>query len=633
MTAPQPPRDLLIRVLIPAAVALIFIAVLVSERGSATRDLQLLAPVRAAPGQPLPLRAYLFDLREEIPRALAEPVALRLEDEGGTVLAETRLEPVGEPPRMEGVILLPEEAGLGTHRLVAHAHVGEREVRVARRLEVEAAPAAPARRGRLQTDLQRWALEEVSGVAPPSELDARVVGGDCSIPVACELLVWVGEPAAGVSIGESAAVEPEQRGPGVEGEGEAATEGARAPAEAEAAAEAEARARAPARASAEAEARAEAEAEAAAAAPAPAEAEAGGRAPAEAEARARASASAEEEAPAEARAGARATIDAGAVARAEDGADPTECDATPASVGVLRCPLHATGNEAVAELHAWRHGVPVGTRRVRLPMGLAAPAIRLARSEATAADARTETTEPALLPPGARPLLQVTPRYPDRSTVVVDLFHEGQWVHTATRAPAAAPLARPLDRPGLWRVEVRRDPFATDHAAVRLLFVHPAADTDPAAALDALARHPRQGEWADPLALRLRDGPLECPVGCAPDRLARFLLAAGELELVVPPHATSGAAQENVGLHDVQSGRRRWAAALIVLAGLFVAVVVVRRGRMASREARQLLAAAHEGDDTPPPPARRALAPWGYGALVWAAFGVVALLVLSRGCL
>ena len=90
MTAPQPPRDLLIRVLIPAAVALIFIAVLVSERGSATRDLQLLAPVRAAPGQPLPLRAYLFDLREEIPRALAEPVALRLEDEGGTVLAETR---------------------------------------------------------------------------------------------------------------------------------------------------------------------------------------------------------------------------------------------------------------------------------------------------------------------------------------------------------------------------------------------------------------------------------------------------------------------------------------------------------------------------------------------------------------
>ena len=99
MTAPQPPRDLLIRVLIPAAVALIFIAVLVSERGSATRDLQLLAPVRAAPGQPLPLRAYLFDLREEIPRALAEPVALRLEDEGGTVLAETRLEPVGEPRR------------------------------------------------------------------------------------------------------------------------------------------------------------------------------------------------------------------------------------------------------------------------------------------------------------------------------------------------------------------------------------------------------------------------------------------------------------------------------------------------------------------------------------------------------
>ncbi len=46
------------------------------------------------------------------------------------------------------------------------------------------------------------------GDAPPARLDARVVGGDCGAPGPCDLLVWVGSPAAAIRLDDTLSADP-----------------------------------------------------------------------------------------------------------------------------------------------------------------------------------------------------------------------------------------------------------------------------------------------------------------------------------------------------------------------------------------------------------------------------------------
>ncbi len=164
-----------------------------------------------------------------------------------------------------------------------------------------------------------------------------------------------------------------------------------------------------------------------------------------------------------------------------------------------------------------------------------------------------------------------------------------------------------------------------DAAATRLLIV----SDDP---VDALRAHPRQSEWLDPMAA---GAPPVCEgAPCSPERLARFMMAAGELELVTYPSATSGAAQRSAGVHTTQTWRRIAAAVLVMLAGFLVAFVVMRRGLRASREARTLMHAAEiEGAEDPARIRRMTWTVIGSALFVMATFGAVALLMISRGCI
>lgn len=467
--------DLWVRVLIPAAVGLVFIAVLLGETAATSFDLQIVAPRESAAGATIPLRSWLFDLRDSYPTLVDTDVEVYVREVDGEALTDrVVVQPSGFGS--EGSLVLPDRTG--ELELVAEARVDEERAFVTRRIHL-GNPEPLRLLGRLQTDLQRYALGARRGSAPPSQLDARVVGGDCSPPFPCELWVWVGEPAATIELADAR------------------------------------------------------------------------------------------------------------------GISEASCTAHQPTTGLVQCSLTATNNEATVDVVAKRDGVEVGRRALTLPLGLAAPRL---------------SVEPRM-PTNSRVRISVERRYDEEGPVLVDLFYEGQW-HSTHSVEESMDFDVPSG--GIWRAQARTDAFGINHAATRLF-----ASTDSASVLATYAQ-----EHDDPMARTLREGGLEL------EHAARAVFALGELELRVPPSATSGAAQLNAGLHDAYATRRMGAAILIILAGIFVAIVVFRRGARASKQAQTIL--TEEGESAPSQHLGGVI---GAAFFVIAVFSAVAILVVSRGCL
>jgi hypothetical protein len=200
--------DRTVFVVVPVALALVFVAVLVGERTGVDEDLQLVAPASAAPGGAVALRAVLFtDLgRIEGARMVQTPVRVELLA-GDRVASETELAP-SNSAGMEGTLRVPDDVS-GRARLVARATFGDgREARVEAPLTVEDPPRPVGEPGRALHPLQRYTLFPVSatGESPPAALEPRVVGGACVPEQRCEILVHVGAPAAEVTFADSAAL-------------------------------------------------------------------------------------------------------------------------------------------------------------------------------------------------------------------------------------------------------------------------------------------------------------------------------------------------------------------------------------------------------------------------------------------
>lgn len=507
--ARETPRDRLLWTVIPVAVALLFGAVLVSDGGAARGDLQIVAPREVEPGRPIPIRAFHFSgARGTAPTAPIAPVTLRPLE--GEVTLEEQMLRVGATLGSETQLRAPERAG--TYLLETSASSNpddENAERVLRRVEVRQGASQPARRGRLQSEFQRWELSPMERFGEaPEHLDARVAGGACSPEAPCDLLVWVGSPAASIALVAGDGVQP------LSGD------------------------------------------------------------------------------------------ECGSVTEESEVPDPTVV-----SEGVLRCTLRVLGNEATATVLAFRDGALVAKRRVQLPVAAGAPWMDVER---------------AVLALGDTPQLVLGEGLP-LPALVLDVFREGRWERSTSGTLEEPPSPLALDAPGLWRVQLRGDPFGVDASATRLLIV---AD-DP---VDTLRSHPRQSEWLDPMAAG--DAPVCEGVPCSAERLSRFMMAAGELELVTYPSATSGAAQRSAGVHTKQSWRRIAAAVLVMLAGFLVAFVVMRRGLRASREARSLMREAEvEGAEDPARIRRMTWTVVGSALFVVATFGAVAILVISRGCI
>ena len=179
-------------------------------------------------------------------------------------------------------------------------------------------------------------------------------------------------------------------------------------------------------------------------------------------------------------------------------ATPDARSAEPSAVtsGVVRLHVVTHGPEAQSTLRAERDGAEVATRALRLPVALGvAPLAAVA---------------PRVMDAPARPALGLNA---EERGCIADAFREQRWLHTAVlrecRGREALPFAL---APGVWRIQLRRDPFASESASVFTLYVR-AAGEDAASALAHIAE-------AAPHAIRAMRSRAKCSATRARSRLA-----------------------------------------------------------------------------------------------------------------
>jgi hypothetical protein len=222
-----------------------------------------------------------------------------------------------------------------------------------------------------------------------------------------------------------------------------------------------------------------------------------------------------------------------------------------------------------------------------------------------------------------------------RPGIIVDAYRDGFWQRTGTVRTRRAgsdgfdPPFEPLDLGedgggAVWRIQARLDPFSSENAAARLLYVRPRGEPR-GRTLSTIRTFARRSEIDDVHAAAVaRDEP---DLGLA----VAFILAPGELDLMPQPMAMSGHAQAMAGVE----GGRTWVRVLgvvgLIILAILVALVAARRGLDAAAQARALMAEA--GDTTALDESRQrrmTLTVLMISAAVLLAFLAVAAMVISR---
>jgi hypothetical protein len=494
--------ELLVRVGAPLAVAALFGGVLLLSAARPDRDLQLIALSQVRPGEPMAIRAFLFEglHRPQGPSLASAEVELRLADRQGRTIARGRLEP-SLVAGMEGTLGVPEGVS-GPHLLHAEVVEGAHATRAYVPLEIAEGAPGIVLRGRLASPLQQYELFGVvlDGAAPaPDPFEVRVVGGACVPEEPCRLLVRVGEPAAAVGRPPTAAVE-------VLGD-----------------------------------------------------------------------------------------------------ASPEER----AGLVVLDVVVH--GPEAEVQLVATREGAPVARRTVRLPIAQAAP---------------TLVVDPVWASAPASPRLRVGGVAPGKP-IIVDAMREGRWTYTgSTRVGPDGHVPWPLEPlgEGVWRIQVRTDPYGTGSAAARVLpVVAPARG--PEGAVRAMARRSVALDLDDALAARVLGEGLDASLTA--EEHVVYMAALQELRLAVQPAALSGYVQQTVGAEASIEAWRWVGAAGVLFVGIAVGAYLLWRGLRASAQAGRLVG---DDDGAPPTPAWRPVLVVAAVATAFALiFAAIALFILTRG--
>ena len=191
------------------------------ERVRVRHDLQIVVDPRAHPGATLAVRAFVLRDVEapEGPTLARTDVTVRMLDSKGRELSRTVLRPTALDT-MEGAIRLPDAAERSV-TLEARARLDSDPELVCRRVvSITDSPPTLALQGRVAGPLQQLSLGSVvrTGLTfAPTPLLPRVLGGACVPEQRCVLLVWVGEPAASVTLRPDPAItvigEPVPSGP------------------------------------------------------------------------------------------------------------------------------------------------------------------------------------------------------------------------------------------------------------------------------------------------------------------------------------------------------------------------------------------------------------------------------------
>ncbi len=242
--------------------------------------------------------------------------------------------------------------------------------------------------------------------------------------------------------------------------------------------------------------------------------------------------------------------------------------------GVLGLGFTTHGPEAELQLEATRAGVVVASRAYRLAVALGAVAAR---------------ELPALIAAPARPPLGLLG---DERGCIVDGFLQDRWLRTgALRAcDGHEPLPFAALQPGLWRLQLRRDPFAAQSAAVRSLYVTRAGqrpdDVLVQLAAAVLARAPD-----DALARAVSADP-GAHAGAQLDPTAHYLLSRLDAGIVALPPAASSYPAARARLAIERTRLRKLSLLALALCAFTLGLLVAQRGLRAVSQAGRLMAEA-----------------------------------------
>lgn len=255
-----------------------------------------------------------------------------------------------------------------------------------------------------------------------------------------------------------------------------------------------------------------------------------------------------------------------------------ELTAPSPSVRALSVVTH--GPEAQLWLRANRDGVQVAHRSVRLPVALGASRLRLG------AAAPEGHAFGGLVPP-AQPLAAAL--LGGEGGCIFDVFRDGQWVRTSSAPSCTQPQPIAALPAGVYRVQGRRDPFASATAGVSIAYVLGQGETN-ATALRELARRV--------VALDSTDRFAKSALVAADDVLQLdaasfgYLAAALESGVIELPRAASGYAATLERLAEGQA-QLRWLSILaLVLGAISLALAVGRSGWRAAARADEILSDA-----------------------------------------
>lgn len=201
--------DLVIRVVVPVAVAITLFSVFVTEQIEIDYDLQVTAPRQARPGASVPIRALLIGHlnRIEGPEFVIRPTFAKLFDAAGRTVASTRLRP-SYRKTMEGLLVTPRGAR-GPAEIQVIAELPDESVTVTLPFKLVNNPPRLLVQNRRLGPLNQFSSGPVHAVGqeqPPSALEVRVVGGVCVPEQRCDLLIRVGAPPASIEIAKTASV-------------------------------------------------------------------------------------------------------------------------------------------------------------------------------------------------------------------------------------------------------------------------------------------------------------------------------------------------------------------------------------------------------------------------------------------
>jgi hypothetical protein len=281
------------------------------------------------------------------------------------------------------------------------------------------------------------------------------------------------------------------------------------------------------------------------------------------------------------------------------------------SENVVEFAVTTHGPEAELWLTALRAGQPVARRAVRLPVALAALSAQ---------------ADPEVITDAAQ--LRVRGLAADGGCIV-DAFQGGRWRATGSFAICDHDNALPFKLgSGVWRLQLRRDPFSADTAGVADVYVRDASESDDAVAAALAGAAVARGLGDDPLVRRCTQLPDRCT---APATLS-YMMGVLEAGLWPLPPVVTGYADAVARTRERQAYMRTLALLALALGGASLALSIGRTGVTAGLRASQLLADVAEN----PRQLRRArlrsfaLVAASVGSLVLV-FVVLALYVLARG--